>query len=128
VPRVCTEFFSSAAVFSGVVVSERDCYPPDSDLDERTYYKLKVETVYRGRLQEFIEVYTEINSARATLEVGHEYLLFASLSAGQLQFWCGKFGRTQGRKQNDPRDLAAHSGNAVRARRGYWGFGSILLR
>jgi hypothetical protein len=88
-PRVCAEFFGSDEVFSGVVVSERDWYPPDSDLDGRTYYKLKVETVYRGTSQEFIEVYSENNSGRLTLEVGHEYLLFARANAGQLQIWCG---------------------------------------
>jgi hypothetical protein len=91
VPRVCTEFFRSTAVFSGAVVSERDWYPPpDSDVeDARTYYKLKVETVYRGTSQEFIEVYFEDNSGRMGLEVGHEYLLFALMRAGQLLIGCG---------------------------------------
>jgi len=90
VPRVCTEFFSSTAAFSGVVVSERDwSSPSEPDSIERTYYKLKVENFYRGPSEEFIEVYTENDSGRLTLDVGHEYLLFARASAGKLQIWCG---------------------------------------
>jgi len=88
VPRVCTEFFRSAAVLTGTVVSERD-WSSDTDFIERTYYKLKVEGVYRGETHEFIEVYTENNSGRLKLEVGKGYLLFASAGVGGLLIGCG---------------------------------------
>jgi hypothetical protein len=87
VPHVCTEFFASDSVFSGVVVSERYWSKPHTD--GGTCYKLRVKKVYRGQPHEFIEVFTENNSGRLPLEVGHRYLLFASVVEGQLEIGCG---------------------------------------
>lgn len=87
-PRVCTEFFRSNAVFTGKVISERDWWPGEKDLDPRTYYTLQVEEVFRGP-QRQMEVYTERNSGGMGLGMGHEYLLFAHYGAGGLQIGCG---------------------------------------
>lgn len=86
-PRVCTEFFHSDTVFVGTVISIRN-WPPDSELIDGWFYRLRVTKVYRGPSKRIIEVFTENASARFPLEMNHTYLLFASKSGGRLEIDC----------------------------------------
>jgi len=75
-PRVCTEFYDSAAVFTGKVVAVRND-PHEEQNPEGWFYRIRVEKSFRGPSGPFIEVYTGNDSARFPLEKNRSYLLFA---------------------------------------------------
>ena len=83
-PRVCSEFFRSDAIFVGTVTSEEAVSEKDDPL-EGWLYKLRVRKWLRGTASGTAVVHTSNDSGRLRLEVGHEYLLFAALSAGRLE-------------------------------------------
>ena len=82
-PKVCAEFFKSETVFVGRVVSQRTA-PPDGGFYDGWWCCLSVHKVFRGAARKTIEVFTENSSGRFPLEVGREYLLFASKYSGRL--------------------------------------------
>lgn len=82
-PRVCTEFFISDATFVGTVTSSHYLTRGLAGHDPGWSYELKVTKVYRGLAAPIIRVFTENNSGRFPLELGHEYLLFADKDAAQ---------------------------------------------
>jgi hypothetical protein len=84
IPTVECEFLNSSAVFVATVVSERTIPAPNDQLDDGFLYSVTVQKVFRGELGANAEVFTENNSARYTLDVGKQYLLFASKSTGLL--------------------------------------------
>ena len=89
VVKVCSEFFKSDAVFVGRVLSQRTV-PPRGDLYDGWVYRLRVSRVLRGSLGKITEVFTEDSSGRLPLEVGSEYLLFATLHQGRFEITnCG---------------------------------------
>jgi hypothetical protein len=89
-PRVCTEFFTSQLVFVGTVISDRYLAEGLPDRDPGWVYDLSVTKMYRGPQRARLQVYTEDNSARFPLEVGHSYLLFASETTGMPEIYgCG---------------------------------------
>jgi len=90
-PRVCAEFFRSDAVFVGTVVSVRNL-PEKGEFTGGWVYQLMVKKMYRGFVQETIEVLTQNDSGRLPLDKGHTYLLFATKREGQ--FWIGGCGNS----------------------------------
>jgi len=95
-PKVCAEFFKSAAVFTGIVVSEHEVTPPsggDEDADEGWLFRLRVRQAFRGASPGELEVFTGNNSGGRRLEVDREYLLFAFQRNGRLEVTnCGNSG------------------------------------
>lgn len=75
-PRVCTEFYDSAAVFTGTVVGVRSD-PGEEGSTNGWFYRVRVQKSFRGPKGPEIEVYTGNDSARFPLEKGRQYLLFA---------------------------------------------------
>ena len=80
-PKVCGEFFKSDAVFVGTVLSERIDGGDYNSITGWTY-GLRVERVFRGPSLKTIAVFTANDSARYLLELGRQYLLFASHEGG----------------------------------------------
>jgi hypothetical protein len=85
-PKVCSAFFKSDAVFIGTVVSEHAV--PDKDdpgFVEGWLYRVRVDRRFRGTTGQTAVVHTGNDSGRLLLEVGHQYLLFATFQNGHLQ-------------------------------------------
>jgi hypothetical protein len=86
IPKVCSAYFESDAVFVGTVISQQTV--PDKDdpgFTEGWLYELRVDRSFRGDAQQTVRVHTPNDSSRLVLEVGHQYLLFARSHSGQLQ-------------------------------------------
>lgn len=79
-PSVACEFLNSDAVFTGKVISVRPV--EDQGYPTGWYYRLKVLTLFRGPQKKVIEVYTGNDSGRYPLDLGKQYLLFASREYG----------------------------------------------
>ncbi|HTO08118.1 MAG TPA: carboxypeptidase-like regulatory domain-containing protein [Myxococcota bacterium] len=77
-PRVCSEFFRAAAVFTGVVTSRLAG-------DDETQFTLQVKERFRGALGESVDVAVGNDSGRLDLKEGREYLLFARRARGRLE-------------------------------------------
>jgi hypothetical protein len=91
-PKVCAEFFKSEQVFVGRVASQLTA-PPGGGFIDGWWYRLSVHKVFRGTARKTIDVFTENSSGRFPLEVGREYLLFASKYDGRLVIAnCGNSG------------------------------------
>jgi len=91
-PKVCGEYFKSDAVFVGSVVSQMTV-PPQGNSYDGWLYRLRVSKVFRGSVGDTVEVFTENSSGRFPLDVGSEYLLFATLGQGRLEIDnCGNSG------------------------------------
>jgi len=102
-PRVCTEFYDSAAVFSGEVMTVRDQVYSGGGPPAGWFYRVRVQQSFRGPTGPVIEVYTENSSARFPLRKGRNYLLFARDDEGTLTLTC--CGNS---------DFLEKSGNAIR--------------
>jgi hypothetical protein len=91
-PTLRCEFLNSSAVFVGTVYATRE-EPQRVKEDisaEGWIYTLTVEKIFRGTSSKTIEVYTENSSARLPLDLGKQYLLFASKRHGRLEIvGCG---------------------------------------
>ncbi len=125
-PKVCAEFFKSAAVFVGTVVSQRTV-PPGGDFYDGWSYRLRVHRMFRGPGRRIIDVFTENSSARFPLEVGREYLLFARKSNGRLEIdCCGNSGQLSEVKDKirEIEQLAKASSGAILGRVAYQGLGT----
>lgn len=91
-PRVCAEFFDADAVFIGRVLDART-EPPRGNTHEGWTYRVRVSRRWRGAGRSDAMVFTENSSGRLPLEVGREYLLFASVTDGRLEIThCGNSG------------------------------------
>jgi hypothetical protein len=89
VPSVVCEFLNSDAVFVGRVISIQAAPPWSEELDG-SLYTLSVEELFRGPNSGKISVYRENSSGRYTLEVGKEYLIFATQNLGRFEIGsCG---------------------------------------
>ena len=75
-PSVACEFLDSDAVFTGKVISVRPV--EDQGYPTGWYYQLSVIRLFRGPQKKVIEVYTGNDSGRYPLDLGKQYLLFAS--------------------------------------------------
>lgn len=88
-PSVACEFMNSDAVFVGTVISARPV-PPSGEEYDGWLYDLTVQKLFRGPRDKVIEVFTENSSGRFPLDVGKQYLLFASTTNGRLEITnCG---------------------------------------
>lgn len=76
-PSVACQFLNSDAVFTGKVISVRPV--EDRGFTDGWYYQLSVIQLFRGPQKKVIEVYTGNDSGRYPLDLGKEYLLFASV-------------------------------------------------
>jgi hypothetical protein len=74
--RVCAEYFHSAAVFTGKVLSEREV-PMQGDRDPGWVYRVRVLKTYKGTVHGVIDVYTSNTDISFPLKVGSAYVLFA---------------------------------------------------
>lgn len=82
-PSLTCDFLNSDAVFTGRVISVR---PVEKDgSTDGYYYRLSVLQLFRGPREAIIEVYTGNDSGGYYLDSGKEYLIFASISKGELQ-------------------------------------------
>ncbi|MGB8412282.1 MAG: hypothetical protein WCE23_05595 [Candidatus Binatus sp.] len=89
-PRVCAEFVTSDFVLIGTVVSVKYLPAGLPHRDDGWMNNLRVEKMYRGAPQARLQVYTENNSARFPLYLGHSYLLFVSVLDGIPEIYgCG---------------------------------------
>ena len=82
-PRVCSTFFRSDAVFLATVIFETRVISGD-DFIEEWRYRVRVKRSFRGAASGTVEVFTENTSARRSLSVGRDYLLFADMADGRL--------------------------------------------
>jgi len=82
-PSVSCEFLDSDAVFVGKVISIRAV--PGGQFTDGWYYRLQVEQRFRGPRAATIEVYTGNDSGRFPLQLGHQYLLFATAYKDRLE-------------------------------------------
>ena len=93
--RVSDEYYASELVLSAVVTESRDIWST-SDPDYRlgTYYRVRVNTTYRGHRYRSLNVYSENSTARFPMKIGAPYLLFLSKDIYQNRFVdnCGNSG------------------------------------
>jgi len=82
VPKACSWFFDSDAVFVATVLSQRYV-----DNDENIRFEVRVSRVLRGDVKAAAAVYTGNDSGRLTWDVGREYVVFARRRDGRL--WSG---------------------------------------
>jgi hypothetical protein len=82
VPKVCSLFFDSDAVFVAKVLSRTY-----ADNDESIRFEVRVSRVLRGQVKPIAEVYTGNDSGRLNWDIGREYVVFASRREGRL--WSG---------------------------------------
>lgn len=75
---VACEFLNSDAVFTGKVISIRPI--KEQGWPTGWYYRLSVLRLFRGPKKKVIEVYTGNDSGRYPLDLGKEYLIFASMA------------------------------------------------
>ena len=83
VPKVCSTFFRSDAVFLATVLFETRVTSGD-DFIEEWRYRVRVKRSVRGAASGTVEVFTENTSARRTLSMGRDYVLFANMADGRL--------------------------------------------
>ncbi len=77
--RVCTEFFHSESVMTAKILAMRRIPDtPDPNNVEGWFYKVKIETVYRGAKPANDEIYTGNDETRVPLDIGKTYLLFVN--------------------------------------------------
>ncbi len=86
-PTVSCEFLNSEAVFVGAVISTQS-EPSQGEYTDGWLYDLTVQELFRGPQTNTIEVFTGNDSARFPLELGKQYLLFASTYEGRLVITC----------------------------------------
>jgi hypothetical protein len=90
--QVSSEFFTSDAVFTGTVQTERTV-PEKGSTYDGWVYRLRIREKFRGSVRDTTEVFTEHTSGRFPLVVGETYLLFAYMDDGQLTITnCGNSG------------------------------------
>lgn len=75
---VACDFLNSDAVFTGRVISVRSVQWETDDATNDYDYRLSVLQLFRGPHEKIIEVYTANDSGGYYLDVGKEYLIFAS--------------------------------------------------
>ena len=92
-PSVGEEAAGSDYVLTAIVVGQREVPEKGKSYDGWSY-RLRPTRVFRGRALSGSEVFTENSSGRFPLEVGKEYLLFATRNTeGRLEFTnCGHSG------------------------------------
>lgn len=79
------EFQQAALVVVGTVLSEqRIPDPKEPDFWAGTLYRLKVESVLKGRSRKSLDVFTPNDSSRLPLTKGRRYLLFLNEQDGRL--------------------------------------------
>ncbi len=83
-PKACSAFFESKAVFLGTVLSKKGTLDTDGST-ERWTYKLHVDRMFRGSEKKTVTVFVLNDSARRMLDVGRQYLIFATLEDGRLR-------------------------------------------
>jgi hypothetical protein len=89
-PTVACEFSNSDAVFVGAVVSAQEVPALGKWFDDGWVYDLTVQEAFRGPRRKTIEAFTEKNSGGLYLDIGKEYLLFATEFHGRLTIYnCG---------------------------------------
>ena len=76
-PRPCTLFFHSEAVFIGTVIHAHE-QQGDKRHDDGVRYIIRVSKWFKGKLKRQAIVFTERNSGGEYLDIGKEYLIFAS--------------------------------------------------
>lgn len=72
VPKACSRYFTSDAVFVGTVLSKKYV-----ERDEYLRFEVRVSRVLRGSVSRTVAVYTGNDSARLLWDVGKEYVVFA---------------------------------------------------
>ncbi len=82
VPKACSVFFDSDAVFVATVLSRQYV-----DNDENIQFEVRVSRVLRGDVKPTVVVYTGNDSGRLNWDVGREYVVFAWRRQGRL--WSG---------------------------------------
>lgn len=76
-PKLCNNLFSTdAAVHAKVLDNEKIYDPKDPEGAPSDNYFLDVITVYRGKAEKKIVVFSEMGSSNIPLVVGQEYILF----------------------------------------------------
>jgi hypothetical protein len=80
-PKLCNAYFRAAVVVSGTVLSEQ------SD-DGWIRYRVRVQRTFKGRPASVRAFYTAKDSRRLSLDVGREYVLFATRSGERLLIGC----------------------------------------
>lgn len=82
---VKAEYARSEAVVTARVVSKREIPDPeDSSFIGRTFYTVKIEGAYRGKLHGFQDIVSENNSGRFPLKDQKSYILFLYRQEGVL--------------------------------------------
>jgi hypothetical protein len=82
-PKLCNAYFRAAVVVSGKVLSEQ------SDPDW-IRYKIRVGRTFKGEQLSVRTFYTAKESGRLSLDVGREYVLFATRSNDRLLIGCNE--------------------------------------
>ncbi len=109
-PKVCSEFFRSDAVFLGAVTARQEVID-DEGFIEGWIYKVRLTRTFKGGLPRDLSVHVPNDSGRLTLDVGREYVLFASEIGGRLEIVndCGPASDPD-RKQEVIREIQALHG------------------
>ena len=82
-PSIACDFLNSSAVFTGRVISVH-MVEKDGSTDGY-YYRLSVLQMFRGSREKIVEVYTGNDSGGYYLDLGKEYLIFASRDPNNSQ-------------------------------------------
>jgi len=80
---VAREYREAHLVFIGEVVAERPD-PGDGHWIAGTFYRLKVNEVFRGTARGQIDLFSENSSGRFPMRRGVDYLVFASMCENRL--------------------------------------------
>ena len=87
------ELRTAHVVAIGTVVATRDAPAPPTRLDDGTIYHLKVEETLRGKRYKRLDLFSENNSGRFPMDIGHRYLVFVSKDRGTFYVSnCGNSG------------------------------------
>ena len=94
--KLCNVFFSNDLVIHAKVLKTE--YRENPDVDHYVYH-LKVLKTYRGKIGEYTTVSSENSTARLLLEVGHDYIVFASRNqhgSYEARNYCGEVQNVEG--------------------------------
>lgn len=87
------EIQTARSVAIGIVISAKEVSAPYSDVDEGTVYRVKIEETLRGKRYNAVDLFSENNSGRFPMEIGHRYLMFISKDRATLYVSsCGNSG------------------------------------
>jgi len=88
------ELRTAHVVAIGTVVSAKGMRAPSANFDGGTLYRFEVEEILLGKRYRAIDLFSQNNSGRFWMDVGHRYLVFVDRARGTFHVSnCGNSGQ-----------------------------------